>query len=343
MIPTNPVIGRGPVSSRSLLAHSKEAMLAAIEIYNKPTISYRNECTVILIVNSWELVLKALLVANKQAIHDDSVGLQWPTRTITWRKAWHKSKQFLPRSLANPATQHNLEVLAKYRDQAIHCYNSSDLAISLYFLFQAAIVNYRHLVEQAWSTDIAKEMTWHLLPIGITPPTDIVSFLDRVQESSDSSAVSTFLAEIGDILTELKSGEHVDRFLIRATVQLESVKKTDQANIVIGVDSMSGDDAPGVVYRRQDPNQSHPFRQKDVLAKIERAGDKKLTSYVFQAIVWKYQLKSNSKYCWTAKEGILTRYSSETVILIQKLSAGDVEEAVTEYRDRCRKSRQVRS
>ena len=331
------------VKSEFLLEHSKEAMVAAIEIYNKPTIRYRNECTAILLVNSWELVLKALLVSNKQSIFAEINDPEIQARTIPWRKAWRKSQPFLPQSLANRATESNLDALAKYRDRAIHCYNSSDLGIFLYFIFQAAIANYRDLIKNTWNIDIADEMTWHLLPIAMKPPTDIVSHLGRATESSDNSVASRFLAEIKDQLNDLMmSDENVDRFLIRITVALESIKKIDDANVVVGIDGKAGGDDPSVVVRRQDPNQSHPFRQKDILARIEETGDKKLTSYVFQAIVWKYKLKTDIKYCWSASEGVLTRYSSATMKLIRTLSATEVEDAVAAYQDHCRKRRQAR-
>ena len=37
-------------------------MLAAIEVYNKPTFAYREESFAILAINSWELLLKARLL-----------------------------------------------------------------------------------------------------------------------------------------------------------------------------------------------------------------------------------------------------------------------------------------
>lgn len=340
MTPDNRTVELGPVSSRFLLEHSKEAMVAAIEIYNKPTISYRNECTVILIVNSWELLLKALLVANKQSIHDTSDSPQRPTRTISWQKAWRKSQQFLPEFLANSATQRNLEILARYRDEAIHYYNSSSLGISLYLLFQAAIVNYRHLVMHGWSEDIADVMTWHLLPIGMTPSTDIVSYLGHAKESLEKSAASRFLAEIHNSIDDLmKSNENVDCFLLTVTVGLESIKKADHADVTVGIDGKYGSDDPSVAVRFQDPNRSHPFRQTEVLAKIEHVGDRRLTSHVFQTIVWKHQLRDNKRYCWSAYEGVLTRYSADILNLIRKLSHSDVEEAINDYKHHLRERR----
>lgn len=48
--------------SRSLLDKSLGAMLAALEIYNKPVFSYREETFAILAVNAWELLLKARIL-----------------------------------------------------------------------------------------------------------------------------------------------------------------------------------------------------------------------------------------------------------------------------------------
>lgn len=322
----------GSVASSSLLAHSKEAMLAAIEIYNKPTITYRNECAVILVMNSWELVLKALLVSNGHSIHETN-GQQMPTRTISWRRAWHKSQQFLPSHLANPATRTNLVTLAEYRDQAIHYYNSQATGIFLHLLLQAAIVNYRDLVKHIWSIDIADDMTWHVLPVGMKPPTDILSYLGHATKSSDKSVASTFLTKLYNSLNDLiTSGEDIDRLLIKVTVGLESLKKADHANVVAGVNSVSGGDDSNLIIRQQDPNQSHPFRQTEVLAKVKQAGGRKLTQPVFQAIVRKYEMKSHIKYCWMASGKEVIKYSPEAVKLIGRLSASEVDEAVEEYR-----------
>ena len=48
--------------SRTVADKSLDAMLAAIEIYNKPNFSYREECFAILSINAWELLLKARLL-----------------------------------------------------------------------------------------------------------------------------------------------------------------------------------------------------------------------------------------------------------------------------------------
>jgi hypothetical protein len=69
-------------SYRHLLKNSKSALLAAIEIYNKPQFAYRDECFVILLLNAWELALKALLSKSKESIYYPKKRKQggWPGR-----------------------------------------------------------------------------------------------------------------------------------------------------------------------------------------------------------------------------------------------------------------------
>ena len=50
--------------SNILLDKSIAAMLAAIEIYNKPDFPYRGETFANLAINSWELLLKAKILKN---------------------------------------------------------------------------------------------------------------------------------------------------------------------------------------------------------------------------------------------------------------------------------------
>ncbi|WP_241472290.1 DUF3644 domain-containing protein [Mycolicibacterium neoaurum] len=62
-------LGAPYVSIRRLTDNSMAAMLAAVELYNKPLITYRDELAVMLAVNAWELALKAALRRNRTSIH----------------------------------------------------------------------------------------------------------------------------------------------------------------------------------------------------------------------------------------------------------------------------------
>ena len=56
-------MSRIPRSLR-LVRKGEAALLAAIEVYNKPGFLYREETFSILTLNAWELLLKARLVAE---------------------------------------------------------------------------------------------------------------------------------------------------------------------------------------------------------------------------------------------------------------------------------------
>ncbi|WP_373692440.1 DUF3644 domain-containing protein [[Mycobacterium] kokjensenii] len=56
-------------SSRRLLGNSMSAMLAAIEIYNKPRFPYRDEVAVVMLINARELILKAVLSKSGSSIY----------------------------------------------------------------------------------------------------------------------------------------------------------------------------------------------------------------------------------------------------------------------------------
>jgi hypothetical protein len=57
-VPTSYDDGAMPISA-DLAAKSVQAGVAAIEIYNNPSVSYREDSSHLLMTNAWELLLKA--------------------------------------------------------------------------------------------------------------------------------------------------------------------------------------------------------------------------------------------------------------------------------------------
>jgi hypothetical protein len=58
---------KSPVA-KSLLHNSKAAILSAIEVHNKPLFSYRYEVCVLLVINAWELLLKAYIYKHLKKV-----------------------------------------------------------------------------------------------------------------------------------------------------------------------------------------------------------------------------------------------------------------------------------
>lgn len=117
-------------SYTSLRNNSKAAMLAAIEIYNKPQIAYRDECFSILLVNAWELLLKAVLSKNKQRVFYPKERTQ-PYKTFSVVDGLIKAKGFFPFSIQYEPVAKNINALLTYRNKfkktldwgvCCHCY-----------------------------------------------------------------------------------------------------------------------------------------------------------------------------------------------------------------------------
>ena len=94
-------------------------MMAAVEIYNKPIFQYRDECTVILLLNAWELLLKALLSKNKKSVFYPKKRNR-PYRTLSWRDALSRGEAYFPATIPRLPVRRNLELLGIYRDNAVH-------------------------------------------------------------------------------------------------------------------------------------------------------------------------------------------------------------------------------
>lgn len=321
-------------SYRKLLGNAKAAMMAAIEIYNKPTFRYRDECVVILLLNAWELILKAALSKSGKSIFYPKKRRQ-PYRTLSWQDALSRSEPLFRKGVDQLPIKRNLELLGTYRDNAVHFYNAQGFGIVIYTLVQTCIKNFRDFLEAVFEQRLENEITWEILPLGIQPPIDVVSYIagTGTKGPRSNSAVRQFLAQLAEAADEVKSaGKDTGRLMTIFNIKLESVRKIGDADVVVGVQKADGASGPLAVIKTQDPNVTHPLRQKEVVEAIGTLHGKPFSGYVFQAIVWKHGLKDKPQYCWKAREGVLTKYSNDIVPFIKRLSAADIEAALTDYR-----------
>jgi hypothetical protein len=335
-------------SHRKLLGNAKAAMMAAIEIYNKPAFQYRDECIVILLLNAWELAMKALLSKKKQSIYYPKKRNR-PYRTLSLQDALTKARTHFPTGLPySPVTQ-NIALLQTFRDNAVHFYNAKDFGIVLYALAQTSIKNFRDFLDSAFNLKLEAEINWQLLPLGIRSPIDIVSYISGKSGAKMTGAVRQFLSELAAAVAGLKDeGEDTGRLLTVFNVKLESIKKIGDADVIVGVTKVEGAGGP-LTLVRQDPNFTHPLRQKDIVdqkdvrGKVQTLHGSRFTSYMFQAIVWKYDLKNKPQYCWQDKESGLVKYSNDVVAFMKRITAADLEATLTDYRHHLRRKTRAKS
>ena len=324
-------------SYRRLLGNSKAAMIAAIEVYNKPSFEYRDECSVILLINSWELVLKAVISKAGRSIFYRKERNR-PYRTISWSTAFTRAQEFAPNELLLPVHE-NLKLLSEYRDHAIHFYNAKDFGVLIHSLAQTAVLNYHNLVSEAFGLDLSEAINWPVLPIGTSPSIDVASYISGKSDAKTSSAVREFLSVLTKSVRAVEEASlDTSKLMTVFDVNLQSTKKVTQADIVVGVDGGKEREVPLAIVRNQDPNVTHPLRQRDIVEAIKKR-DEEFTKYTFQAIAWKFKIKDNPRLCWKAKEGVLVRYSNETKVFIRQLPRPQIVSAINAYRKHLRRPR----
>jgi hypothetical protein len=235
------------------------------------------------------------------------------------------------------AVRANLDVLSVYRDSSVHFYNNTEFGSLIYSLAQTCIMNFRDVAVGVFGRDLAKKITWRIMPLGIESPVDPLVFMrGGGRASSHSSAVQDFLGFLRERADSLdKAGVSTDRFFTVFDVALNSVKKIDKADIVVGVAAEDAAEAV-VVQRRVDPNVSHPYRRKDVLPKLSNG----LSTFEFDAVVRVNGVIGDPRYCWRDDQVGLVKWSPELIGYLNRLSPEEVAKARTQYTVRRKKRKE---
>lgn len=320
------------VSIKRLVDNSMAAMLAAVEVYNKPQMTYRDEVTVMLIVNAWELALKATLRQKQRSIYYSkrrgeryrSVGLDDALARVAANRLW-------PSGIDGPALTANIKALAEYRDRAIHLYNAQGLGAVIYPFLQQNVLNYRDFMLARFKKDLADSMTWQLLPLGATAPADAVRFMRVDKNATMVAEVQDFIGELRHLMDDVESaGSDLARVATIYDINLQSVRKMISADLVVAV-SPTADGQ--VVLRKTDPNQTHPLSTTNLLDRVnEKRRGRKVTTYDYQAICWKESLRENTKYAWKHSNGVAHVWSNDAVIYLASLPDGQYDAIRVEYR-----------
>lgn len=167
--------------SDTLLDKSIQAVLAAIEIYNKPDFKYREETFSILLINAWEILLKAkvaldnlekiesLYISDKNNSGDFVKSRSGNYRTITIGKAINLVR-------LDETLKANLFVLVELRDNAIHFRNESPiLNTKLLEVGTASLLSYLEMCKEWFKKDLTK-YNFYIMPMSFFHPHELQSY-----------------------------------------------------------------------------------------------------------------------------------------------------------------------
>jgi hypothetical protein len=222
--------------SKELLDQATVAMLAAIEIYNKPQFAYRAQSFAILALNGWELLLKAKwLTVNKNRLSSLYVR----------QGGGQKRKRFKKTRSGNPMTQsvdyladrmrekkllaenahRNLRVLTELRDSAVHfSFNNAEFEKRVHEVCAATVKNF-HAAAGDWFGEDLSRFNLYLMPLGF------VAF----RSASAAALNSEEKRVLKCINTELASGDQdqASPYAVAVSVELRFVRsKAETATAV---------------------------------------------------------------------------------------------------------------
>ncbi len=224
------------------------ACIAAIEVYNKPAFKYREETFAILMINAWELLLKARVLKENgnrmrsiemietKARKDGTAGSRKQVKrgrsgnafTIGLRRASELVRQYEKDAIDQRCID-NLELLVEIRDCAVHLYNKTrSLAMRVHEVGTASLRNFAHASKTWFGTDL-RDHSLALMPISFDTPAGAI---EAVVPDDEKTAVGRLLRRI---MADQSANPFDDSapYNVAIRVQVQFVRKaTDNATPV---------------------------------------------------------------------------------------------------------------
>lgn len=286
-------------TSTEISEKSVSAAISAIEIYNKPDFSYREEAFSLLMLNAWELLLKAKWLVDRDedisTLHIvDSNGDVKKSRSgnsITHGVHYlaNKLMEDVDSGLEKPCFD-NIQALIEIRDNSAHFINKD-----IYFgrrileIGTASLRNYMNLATEWFQLDLSK-YNFFLMPISfyhgfesVLPPTDalypeqvnrLLAYLDALQEE--------------DAPLEENSSQHL---ALRMETRLVRGNKEEAPEFKWTNDPA----APAIALREEDVAKNYPLTYRELTNALRRRYSNFRENRSYHRI--RKEIEQENKYC----------------------------------------------
>lgn len=218
----------------NLLKNSISAYYAAIELHNKPNISYRYETVTLLMINAWELMLKAFI---RKFFKDKSI-FKDNNYTISFDTSLAYTEEYISANFqkgAFKAIKENLLLLEEYRDKIVHFYNEAIEPIIFTLLAKGAL-NYVEFIKKYFRKDILAKEGLFIMPLGFKLPFKPEDYLSNKSSSYNySQEVKDFINNIVKVVEDLRSGGIEDSVVLGFNLYLDSVKKISNSDLLVAI------------------------------------------------------------------------------------------------------------
>lgn len=225
----------------NLLKNSIAAYLAAIEIHNKPNIPYRYEIVTLLIINSWELALKAYV---RKYIRIRSIFID-EVRTISLDKALNYVDEHLNsiKRHSFTAIKENIILIEDYRDAITHFY-CDQIEPYIFMLVARSALNYVDFMKEYFARDVIVEDGLYIMPLGFKLPFKPEDFLtNNVAKFAASEQAKVFVNNIVTVMKGLQESGVEDSIVLGFNIHFDNVKNEKNSDILAAITSTEDADA----------------------------------------------------------------------------------------------------
>lgn len=332
-------MGKRKMVLSNLTKNSISAYFAAVEIHNKPNIPYRYETSTLLLMNAWELLLKAFV---KKYVKRKSIYTK-DGHTISLDKAISYVEEFInvsePKSFE--AIKDNLFLIEKYRNNIVHYYNEQ-LEPYIFMLAAKSALNYVDFMKKYFGKDILAKDGLFILPLGFKLPFKPEDFLTKQAAHYILSPESKeFVESIVKVITELDSKGIEDTIVIGFDIYLENVKRMKNSDLLVAITSQDDADMSFAKVNKiqvtNDPNaqkvrlsddefiKQYPLSYGDVCSRCRDKIEGFKQNQRFNSIM--EEIKKEARFAFTRKLNPNNLKSSRTTFYAESV----IDEIVSQY------------
>ncbi|MEZ9370908.1 DUF3644 domain-containing protein [Shewanella sp. 10N.286.51.B2] len=269
------------------------ASVSAIEIYNKPDFKFREETFSILMINAWELLLKAKILANN---NDDKDSICFKkSGEIVKTKSGNAKTITISRAInlleasgeLNNVVSDSVKLLIEIRDESVHfIHNDLQLASKIQAIGTASLRNFMTLAMDWFGFDF-KKYNFYLMPVSFFHLSDIESF------SVDKNSRTNLLKHLSKIE---KVHEHDDDPQFSISLRLETKLVKTSSDEAVNVRLTNDPNAPKIQISEEDIFKNYPYTYSGLCKLLrERYIDFKQNKE-FNAKKWELELQGE-KFC----------------------------------------------
>ncbi|TNH68297.1 hypothetical protein CF141_19710 [Aeromonas hydrophila] len=250
--------------SKALLKKSKDNMMLAMELYNRPSLENKLDGFVMLFSTAWEQLLKAIIIERDglQSIYC-GVSKKGIKQTLSLRQCL--DKHYKP----TDKIRLNIECISDWRDNAVHLL-MPELQGLASRIFQSGVINYSHTFEKFSEVPFLEaQHTGMMSLVGDfkIPPISVLKSL--YGESGDE-----ILKLAKTLQDEIESSNDMD-FAIPINVSLVYAKNNNGSQIIIADANGSKQDLENlrkalIVEKPVDSEKTHPYTQQTAIFEINK-------------------------------------------------------------------------